>query len=1503
MVSLIISKRKPLIALVFLVLLLLASPFHSSVKAQNNDVSEVKVDFNEVKRVVSILVNFKSRFSGYEGFYNSMNYILDFVKSLGLQYELINFTQAIPLDTGSYILAGNHRISAYSLYPNFVALGPSNISGNLVYVKDGNFQELNGLNLNGSIALIDFNSGKNWINLLQLGVRAFVFIEPNETNKYEALSKISLSPLNVIRVFVSQDDAKILLNYVGDKVQIFNNISWKNVVLPDILVKVEGEEEKNVILVVVHYDSVSVVPSLSPGANDAINVAYALEFLKGMVNNNVKPKNSVWFLFVGGHYQALSGSRMFVENYLFNNSSVGSSIFPYLAIGIDISDGSPKVNPVCSGYFYSLASSYLQNRLATLSLTVVSLINGFKQNYPSSYDVIRSYELDSLTGFQVSGSSPSYPSGFSFRYMLDTEPFEAAGTLAISFVTLYDLRNNFFTPSDLHVNYDNVIPQIKFINYILSGIILSPISMIYSGGWSDLSPTRIGSAYTSIGFSTLNVISVVYDPTKPGLYSTLNGSIVTVSNSLDPFSLMVAKSNSTGVATFYGLRPATEAASAVYYSVKAFVLSEDNKILFAPDSGIHGSQIYPRSISLLYYPTTVRTVLFKSSSIVIPKIIVPNTLQASYSSSSLFASSNSYSSVLMSYAGYETPISVQLFSFSLPGYAPLEAWHFEFDPSTSTLVLFAPVKTDFGFVVRVSSLGYLYGLFVNYSRETNSENGYYFNNAGSFVVIDSGLLGVLHDAWLISEERYEKQTSADVVNPVTTSEILTSSTLINSSIYSLVSKDFYSSISSGVVASGFSLKAYSSTLSVLKDAVVSVILTFALAIPFILLFTSLSYGLTRGYKSILFTFSFSVLVSLILAVSHPGFKLVANVPAIFVGVLLVSLVIPALVFLFSNFSAGMSELRKKVFGEHFLERSGFDVSLSAVTISIGNMRKRPLRTILTLTSIVLVSFALASLTSFNEVKIFNVVESRTNYPLNGILIRTPNFYPLDKEAVKLLPSFLTNSSIYFPRFWVYLPASFQQTGTPGTINILFNNKSTGIYAVAGLSAQEILDYSRTYKSLFRINDVLSINYSLASLPNSVFIPHSIANYLNSSGDLRLGSYLSVEGIQYILAGIYNETEALKNLKDADGFSDILPIDYSVSSMQQSFSFNQIDWGSIIIANSKSVEHIPEACLTSVFIPTKDSLSRRKLINSIELLFTAYDSLNIYLVTNGTVYTFSKRNAQSIFGLQYLVIPLVMAGLITMSTVLGGVMERIKESMIYSSVGLAPMQIGYMFLTENVVYAIVGGVLGYLLGLLSSHYLRLFGLLGDVGINYSSSSVIISIGIVVALVLGASIYPIYRVALLITPSLERRWRITSKPKGDEWEISIPFRVKEEESLLGLIYFLKEYLWNKRVERAGSFTVEALGSSREESGYSISARVWLAPYEQNIHQDITLSFVKSKTEQRYLASLKIVRVSGPYESWIRFNYSFVDEIRKQLLVWNLMDPEQSKTYIQKAKGELK
>jgi len=1489
--------KNSIVFLSLLILFLLIYPNFALCEVTNP--REIIINLDSIFSTVKDLVGFGSRFTGYEGFYKTANYIIETIRnSTGLRPEIVNSSQLVPFDNGSYVLSDNEKIRVYPLYPNLVALGPKYVSGKLVYVGDGSIERINGLDLNGSIALIDFNSGKNWINLLQLGVKAFIFIEPNDTNRYEALAKISLAPINIVRVYAKKGEASKLISLVGKNIEIYNNVYWKEVTIPNILFKIDGEDKQNVIFIVVHYDSVSVVPSISPGANDAVNVAYALELIKSLIRNNIRPKNSIWFLFVGAHYQALAGSRLFVEKYIFNSSSgIGNNFFPYLAIGIDISDGSPKVNPVASGYFYSLASSYLQNRLSNLGFTLRKLINNFSESYPEVFKQVRSYELDSFTGFQLTGSPLPFPSGFAFRYTLDTEPFEAAGMLAFSFVTLYDVRSKFFTPKDSILNYNNIIPQIKFINYILSGLLLEPISSIYSGSWNDLSPVRIGSSYTNLGFSTLKVTTVIYDPTKPGLYSSVNNSIVVVSNSIDPFSQVIVKSDSNGTATIYGLRPATEAATAVYYSVRAYVLSNNNDILMAPDSGIHGSQVYPRSVSLLYYPTFIRTVVFEASSIVIPKIVVPSTLQAVFSSNSLFSSSNYYSSILSSYAGYENPIQVQITTFRIPGYAPLDSWHFDFDSSSSILVLFVPIHTKFGFLVKVSSLGYTYGLFINYTGN-GEESGYYFNSPGKSIVIDSGYLGLIRDLWLISNERVRKQVSADVINPALISEMNMSSLFINKSTYNLKNNIFSYSLPSQLISLGLSSKVYISSLNVLKDATVSVIITFALVIPFVLLFSSLVYGLTRGMKSVMLVFSTSVIVSLVLTISHPGFKLVTNVPAIFVGALVVSLVLPALVFLFSNFSSGMSELRKRVFGEHFLERSGFDVSLSAVTIGIGNMRKRPLRTILTLTSIVLVSFALVSLTSFSEVKVFNVVQSKTSYPINGILIKTPSLYPMDDGVVYLLSLFLTNSSSYYPRYWVYLPTGFQQVGVPGSINLQFNTSSFGITALVGLNPREILGYSKTYKSLFSY-----INENLSLLQNSIFIPSKLASIMNSSGKLKPGSTVYVDGMSFVVAGVFNETSAL-NLRDADGFLGILPIDYSVSSQRQTFSFDQMDFSSVVIVNHKSVKQLPEACLTSVFIPvgnlTNEEISTLRSL--IESLFSAYNGLNIYLVINGTVSTFSSRNVQSIFGFQYLVIPLVMAGLITMSTVLGSAMERTKESMIYSSVGLAPMQVGYMFLSENIVYAIVGGTLGYLIGLLLSHYLRLFGLLGNLGINYSSSSVLISIGLIILLVLVASIYPMYKVALLITPSLERRWRISTRPKGDEWEIPMPFRVKEEENLLGFIYFLREYLWNKRIERTGVFSVEDLSASKEEEGYSLNARVWLAPYEQGIHQDVKISFIKSKTEQRYIATLKILRVSGPYDSWVRFNYNFVDEIRKQFLVWSLISPEQLKSYIEKAKGEV-
>ena len=45
-------------------------------------------------------------------------------------------------------------------------------------------------------------------------------------------------------------------------------------------------------------------------------------------------------------------------------------------------------------------------------------------------------------------------------------------------------------------------------------------------------------------------------------------------------------------------------------------------------------------------------------------------------------------------------------------------------------------------------------------------------------------------------------------------------------------------------------------------------------------------------------------------------------------------------------------------------------------------------------------------------------------------------------------------------------------------------------------------------------------------------------------------------------------------------------------------------------------------------------------------------------------------------------------------------SRIREISIFSSLGLAPTHIGALFMAESCVYAIIGGMAGYLIGNLS-----------------------------------------------------------------------------------------------------------------------------------------------------------------------------------------------------------
>jgi len=158
---------------------------------------------------------------------------------------------------------------------------------------------------------------------------------------------------------------------------------------------------------------------------------------------------------------------------------------------------------------------------------------------------------------------------------------------------------------------------------------------------------------------------------------------------------------------------------------------------------------------------------------------------------------------------------------------------------------------------------------------------------------------------------------------------------------------------------------------------------------------------------------------------------------------------------------------------------------------------------------------------------------------------------------------------------------------------------------------------------------------------------------------------------------------------------------------------------------------------------------------------------------------------SVSGMEDVIVPMLIVGLIMLNTMLGSVYERHSEIGIYSSVGLSPLHIGGLFFAESVVYALVGSVSGYLIGLVATRIIITFKLLPGLTLNYSSFATLHTMGAVMAVAMLSSIYPSVMASKIAVPKIERKWHLPHM-LGDRFELDLPFVFSLNEALGGLVY---------------------------------------------------------------------------------------------------------------------
>ncbi len=418
-------------------------------------------------------------------------------------------------------------------------------------------------------------------------------------------------------------------------------------------------------------------------------------------------------------------------------------------------------------------------------------------------------------------------------------------------------------------------------------------------------------------------------------------------------------------------------------------------------------------------------------------------------------------------------------------------------------------------------------------------------------------------------------------------------------------------------------------------------------------------------------------------------------------------------------------------------------------------------------------------------------------------------------------------------------------------------------------------------------------------PYAIVLPKGMAELLKITESDMGKATVSVYGADFTVVGVLGI--GFKDLTDNDG-EELTPVDYQLMQQQRSRGATgdetlEGELQKYLHLTPDSIAILPYevvmnqgGTLRSVAVNMEPGEDDPKLLGAIDKLDLIMAplmnriALDFFVGRDKDTYLYSSIGMTSFSGMGNLFVPILIAALIVLNTMLGAVYERVREISIYSSVGLAPVHIAFLFLAEACVYAIVGAVLGYLMGQAIATTLVHFGWLAGLTLNYSSMSTVVATVIVMIVVLLSTLYPAIKASRMAVPDIERKWKLP-EPEGDVWHFNLPFTVLEEEAL-GLNVFMRDYFEAHADESASDFYTDQVAfSEAAEDSYQIGMMVWLAPYDLGVSQSIQFvtSPVGGEEEDLYKITLDVNRESGEIASWKRVNRRFLNLLRKQLLIW--------------------
>ncbi|MDH3852574.1 MAG: peptide ABC transporter permease, partial [Deltaproteobacteria bacterium] len=525
-----------------------------------------------------------------------------------------------------------------------------------------------------------------------------------------------------------------------------------------------------------------------------------------------------------------------------------------------------------------------------------------------------------------------------------------------------------------------------------------------------------------------------------------------------------------------------------------------------------------------------------------------------------------------------------------------------------------------------------------------------------------------------------------------------------------------------------------------KDVLFGVLFYIALFVPFSYCLERLLFSFVDIHKRIV---AFLVILGLVIALIylvHPAFQLTYSPLVVILAFFILSLSVIVALIIMGRFEQEMVLLQQRARHLKGSEISRTKAFAAAFVLGVSNLRRRPIRTVLTCVTLIILTFTIMSFTSVKSVRHRGRLRLKEQSPYQGLLLKILNWDSLPPEALDTVENKFQGQAVVVPRVWLEAKDRTKATVVP----IHLDGKEVLARGVVGLNYRE--------PQVSQLGDILSCGrWFRKDERQVVLLSDRLARSLGISLQQPEKATISFWGMDFQVVGCFRGEE-LEAHTDLDG-EPLTPVIFpSEAAMEVTeVEMEAIEAGEDVQAFQSRYQHIPGdltvimpyqtlmafgGALKALAIKPQSPEATRTIARNLVDRF----GLTLFTGEKQGTFMYNASDALSYSGVPNILIPMLISVLIVLNTMIGSVYERKREIGVYTSVGLAPVHVSFLFIAEALAFAVLSVVLGYLLAQTCAGLFATTSLWQGITVNYSSLAGVAAMILVIMVVLISVIYP-------------------------------------------------------------------------------------------------------------------------------------------------------------------